>query len=103
MYSSDLKTRSFGVRSGMDMRPEIKAGDWIYVDRTPSVVAMVHSDTTICDCMVVCNPEKPANRDVSWDGKKWFFTPGDYGGYADRNQSLAEYVLKLKRGQYWKP
>lgn len=87
----------------MSSRPEFRVGDWITVDREPCVVAMVHSDTRICDCMVVCNSDKPANRDVSWDGGKWTFNPGDFGGYADRNPSLTEFVMKLKRGPYWKP
>lgn len=87
----------------MAERPAVKVGEWIYVGQMPCVVAMVHEDTTICDLMVVCNPEKPSNRDVTWDGSQWTFTPGDFGGYADRNPFLSEFVAKLKRGQFWKP
>lgn len=87
----------------MDERPAIKIGEWIQVGAMSCVVAMIHQDRMICDCMVVCNPEKPANRDVSWDGEEWLFTPGDFGGYAERNPSLAQFVAQLKRGPNWKP
>lgn len=87
----------------MDERPAVKVGDWIWIGQTPCVVAMVHQDTTICDLMVVSHPEKPTNSDVIWDGTAWAFAPGDFGGYADRNPHLSEFVAKLKRGPYWKP
>ncbi|MBX8528522.1 hypothetical protein K5D32_02545 [Pseudomonas cichorii] len=53
--------------------------------------------------MVVSHPEKPTNSDVIWGGSAWQFAPGDFGGYADRNHRLSEFVAKLKRGPHWKP
>jgi hypothetical protein len=87
----------------MTDRPEIKVGDWIYVGQTACVVAMVHQDSTICDCMVVSHPDKPTNSDVIWDGNQWSFAPGDFGGYAEHNPRLTEFVAKLKRGPHYKP
>lgn len=50
-------------------------------------------------CEVVFNSSKPTNRDVDWDGEKWFFPEcGDYGGRAEDNPRLLRYVKLLKAG-----
>jgi hypothetical protein len=81
-------------------RPDIKPHDWIKVENVPCVVAAVHERG---DLEVVFNPEKPANVDVTWNGREWVFrNPGDLGGYADRYPRLSAFVHTLKAGPYAK-
>ena len=82
--------------------PDISPGDWIVVDGIDCVVSKIYSpDYQLGICEIVCNPRKPANRDVIWDQDKWaFFNPNDFGGYAERYPRLAPFVSKLKRGRW---
>ena len=85
----------------MSDRPTVKPRGWIRVGSTDCVVANVRGPgQSLGDCEVVFNPDKPTNRDVTWDGDQWnFVESGDYGGYAEKYPRLSEYVQILKRGR----
>lgn len=82
--------------------PDINPGDWIQVENVDCVVTTIYkrSDpSTVCE--IVCNPQKPANRDVTWDDGEWrFVDSGDFGGYAEKYPRLSQFVRKLKDGKY---
>ena len=79
--------------------PEVSVGDWIVVSGADCVISNVYSpDCQLAMCEVVCNPQKPTNRDVIWTGAALaFYNENDFGGYADRYPRLAPFVAKLKR------
>jgi hypothetical protein len=80
--------------------PKVKPGDPIYVNRIYCIVSRVYKNEK--EIEVVFNPDKPTNDDVEWDGEKWIFPKTtDYGGYADRNSKLTDYVQLLKKGPQW--
>lgn len=83
-------------------RPKIKSSEWIVVGNIDCVVCSVRKpDHPLGDCEVVCNPDKPANRDVQWKNSKWVFVEsGDFGGYADKYSRLHQYVQILKKGRF---
>jgi len=85
----------------MANRPNINLGNWIYVEGTSCVISIVREPGhEFGDCEVVFNPDKPTNHDVEWDGEKWIFPDRpDFGGYADRNSRLSQYVQILKQGE----
>ena len=87
---------------GVPPRPEIQPGDFITVGRTPCVVALVREPgDAFGDCLDVCNPEKPASRDVQWTAEGWVFPErGDFGGYAERDEKLRPYVRRLREGPW---
>ena len=78
-------------------RPAVSPMDWVVVGHIRCVVAAVRdAGDPFGDCEVVCNPSKPANRDIRWDGSAWqFVESGDYGGYAEKYERLRPYVNKL--------
>ena len=83
-------------------KPTVKVNDWIVVGKIDCLVSKIYDKSyPFGSCEVVCNPHKPTNHDVRWNGKAWAFKEtGDYGGYADRNPELSEFVLRLKKGKH---
>ena len=82
--------------------PQVQVGDWVSVEGFEGVVSMVRSVGGLSgECEVVCNPDKPANRNVKWSGGVWRFVMGneDFGGYADKSARLKPFVEQLKRGR----
>ena len=79
-------------------RPDIELNEEISVEGVRCIVSRVREQGhSFGDCEVVCNPEKPANRDVVWQNNNWQFKEsGDYGGYAAKNPSLRFAVAKLR-------
>ena len=85
-------------------RPNVNPFDWIKVEGTPCVVAVVRNPDHVKfsgDLEVVFDPKKPTNHDVEWNGQEWVFCKrGDFGGYADRYPRLSAFVNTLKAGRY---
>ena len=83
-------------------RPDVSVGDWVVVSGVDCVISNVYSpEYKLAVCEVVCTPQKPANRDVTWTGTAWaFYNENDFGGYADRYPRLAPFVAKLTRGRW---
>ena len=85
----------------MESQTRVSPGDWIAVSGVDCVISKVYPpEYQLAVCEVVCNPQKPANRDVIWTGAAWEFSnENEFGGYAERYQRLAPFVAKLKRGR----
>jgi len=86
----------------MAEQPSIRPGEWITIGKRDCVVSQIYdSSYSFGDIEVVFDKDKPTNHDAIWEGEKWNFAPSsDFGGYAERNPKLEEYVRILKKGRY---
>ena len=77
--------------------PKIELKGWINVEGSDCLITQIYGGYSLSGaCEVVTNPSHPTNRDVGWDGEKWFFSPDPPLVNAAQTPRLQEYVATLK-------
>ncbi|SHJ28057.1 hypothetical protein SAMN02745165_01961 [Malonomonas rubra DSM 5091] len=78
--------------------PKIELKGWINVEGEECLISQVYQGYSLSGaCEVVTNPERPINKDVGWDGEKWFFSKQEPLVNAAQTSRLKEFVDELKR------
>lgn len=76
--------------------PRIELEGWINVEGSDCLVTQVYQGYSLSGaCEVVTNPQKPINKDVGWDGEKWFFSPKPTFINAAQTSRLKKFVDAL--------
>lgn len=84
--------------------PKIEPQDWINVEGSDCLITQIYGGYSLSGaCEVVTDPDHPINKDVGWDGNKWFFAPDPPLVNAAKTPRLQKFVerLKEKKNNSW--
>ena len=92
------------ISRGIDMfsisrknHPKITLKGWINVEGSDCLITQVYKGYSLSGaCEVVTNPKQPINKDVCWDGEKWFFSKQPTFINAAETPRLKDFVSLLK-------
>ncbi len=77
--------------------PKIELKGWISVEGSDCLITQIYRGYSLSGaCEVVTDPIHPINRDVGWDGTKWYFSPNPPLVNAAKTSRLREFVTMLQ-------
>lgn len=78
--------------------PKIGLKERIIVEGADCVISQIYGGFSLSGaCEVVTDPNQPINRDVFWDGQRWFFSTQPCLFNATRSSRLKEFVAILQQ------
>ena len=79
----------------------VKLKDWISIGEIDAVVCKIYDNNPNKIEIVYLDRNRSINKFAYYIGEKWTFgNEEQYGGYADNNPRLAEYISILKSRRY---